>query len=151
MQLVRKYETLFIVRPETDDTILGRLQERLATALESKGGREIKFINWGKRKLSYEIDKHNKGVYLYYTFLGGLTTVAELERNLRNHDAVIRYQTVRLSELADIESYDLEAERRRAEALTPEREEDEEEIYLRRSNVDDDDDDVDTDDDDLGV
>jgi len=148
MQLVRKYETVMIVRPESDDTLLTRLQERLAGALESRGGTEIKFVNWGKRKLSYEIDKHNKGVYLYYAYLGGQATVAELERNLRNHDAVIRYQTVRLSELAPFDTYDVEVEKKRAESLTPEREEDEEELYLRRSNNDDDEDDDAADDDD---
>ena len=62
--------------------------------------------------------------------------VAECERQLRLSTEVLRYQTVRLSELDQFEAFDIEAERKRVEGLTPEREEDEEEQYLRRQSED---------------
>ena len=60
--------------------------------------------------------------------------VKELERQLRLAPDVIRYQTVRLSELAKLESFSIEEETKRVESLTPEREADEEEQYLRRAD-----------------
>ena len=55
-----------------------------------------------------------------------------MERQLEIAGDVIRYQTVRLSELQPLDSFNLDDERKRVESLTPEREEDEEEQYLRR-------------------
>jgi hypothetical protein len=60
--------------------------------------------------------------------------VKELERQLEISIDVIRYQTIKLTELQQLSDFDLENERKRVEALTPEREEDEEEQYLRRQD-----------------
>lgn len=130
--LVRLYETLFITRPEADADAVDKLHQRLLKSMEQLGGVEIKLVDWGKRKLAYEIAKTKKGNYWYFGFIAAPQYIKELERQLEIAGDVIRYQTVRLSELAPLESFNLDDERKRVESLTPEREEDEEEQYLRR-------------------
>ena len=130
--LVRMYETLFITRPETDADVVEKLHQRLLKAMEQLGGVELKLADWGKRKLAYEIARTKKGNYWYFGYIAAPTYVHEVERQLQISTDVIRYQTVRLSELAQLTDFDVEAEKKRVEGLTPEREEDEEEQYLRR-------------------
>ncbi len=132
--LVRMYETLFITRVDAEAEVAEKIHQRLLRALEAMGGNEIKLVDWGKRKLAYEIARQKKGNYWYFGYIADPQFVKECERQLRISNDVIRYQTVCLSKLKQLSEFDLEAERRRAEGLTPEREEDEEDQYLRRSD-----------------
>ncbi len=147
--LVRLYETLFITRVDAEAEAVEKLHQRLLKALETIGGVEIKLADWGKRKLAYEIAKNKKGNYWYFGYIANPQFVKELERQLRISNDVIRYQTVCLSNLAQLSDFDLENEKKRVEGLTPEREEDEEDQYLRRAEerklrrLDDEDDDMD--------
>lgn len=146
--LVRMYETLFITKVDVDAEAVEKIRQRLLKALETIGGVELKLVDWGKRKLAYEIAKQKKGNYWYFGFVANPKFIAEMERQLRISSDVIRYQTVALTDLKLLKDFDLEAEKKRVEGLTPDREEDEEEQYLRRSDdrrrrSDDDDDDGD--------
>ena len=132
--LVRLYETLFITQPEAETETVEKIRARLQKSMETTGGVELKLVDWGKRKLAYEIAKHKKGNYWYYGYVATPDFVKELERQLRLSPDVIRYQTIRLSELVKLETVNLEDERKRVDSLTPEREEDEEEQYLRRGD-----------------
>lgn len=133
MMLVRMYETIFITRPDLEADVIEKLHQRLLKALESIGGVELKLADWGKRKLAYEIDRQKKGNYWYFGYISKPAYVAECERQLKLSVDVLRFQTVVLSKLEQLPTFDLEIERKRVESLTPEREEDEEEQYLRRS------------------
>ncbi|RMG96841.1 MAG: 30S ribosomal protein S6 [Deltaproteobacteria bacterium] len=95
---MREYETVFIVRPELNQPKILDLAKRLVGVLDKAGGRVLKVDSWGTRILAYPIAHCRKGIYLYWRYLGGSDTVAEFERNLRNLDAVIRYQTVKIDE-----------------------------------------------------
>ncbi|MSQ81389.1 MAG: 30S ribosomal protein S6 [Myxococcales bacterium] len=132
--LVRMYETLFITRVDVDAEVAEKIHQRLVKSLEALGGAEIKLVDWGKRKLAYEIARQKKGNYWYFGYIADPQFVKECERQLRISNDVIRYQTVCLSKLKQLTDFDVEAERKRAESLTPEREEDEEDQYLRRSD-----------------
>jgi small subunit ribosomal protein S6 len=148
IMLVRMYETLFITKVDADAEVVEKIHQRLLKALETIGGVELKLVDWGKRKLAYEIAKQKKGNYWYFGYVANPKYVAELERQLRISSEILRYQTVSLTDLKQLTDFDLETEKKRVEGLTPEREEDEEEQYLRRSDdrrrrSDDDDDDGD--------
>jgi small subunit ribosomal protein S6 len=94
----REYETIFILRPDTNQEGIQAVNTRVRTVIEQKGGKLLKLDNWGKRKLAYEVAKQLKGIYLYWQYLGNAGTVEEIERNLRMLDAVIRYYTVKVDE-----------------------------------------------------
>jgi small subunit ribosomal protein S6 len=97
----REYETIFILRPDTNQEGIQTVNTRVRGVIDQMGGRLLKLDNWGKRKLAYEVKKQLKGIYLYWQYLGTAGTVEEIERNLRMLDAVIRYYTVKVDEDID--------------------------------------------------
>jgi len=108
MQLMREYETVAIVHPDTLEDGVHRFSHKTKDIVEKQGGTLIKVENWGKKKLSYEIKKENKGVYLYYRYLGSTGVVEELERTMRITDQVLRYQTVKVADGVDPASRTIE-------------------------------------------
>jgi small subunit ribosomal protein S6 len=94
----REYETIFILRPDTNQDGIHTVNTKIRTVIEGLGGRLLKLDNWGKRKLAYEVKKQLKGIYLYWQYLGTTGTVEEIERNLRMLDSVIRYYTVKVDQ-----------------------------------------------------
>ena len=50
---------------------------------------------WGLRDLAYEIEKERRGYYVLAEYTGTAVAVAELERNLKLSDAVLRFVSVR--------------------------------------------------------
>lgn len=94
----REYETIFILRPETNQEGITQVNTRVRGVIDGQGGRALKLDNWGKRKLAYEIKKQLKGIYMYWRYLGSTGLVEELERNLRMLDSVVRYYTVKVDE-----------------------------------------------------
>ena len=98
---LREYETIYILNPDTLNDKVADVNSKLKGIIEDQGGRVLKVDNWGKRRLSYEIAKQRKGIYLYWQYLGNPDIVAEFERNMRMLDSVIRYMTVKID--ADID------------------------------------------------
>lgn len=90
------YETIFIVNPNISDDDVNKTTEKMQEIVTREGGQILKVENWGKKKLSYEVKKQKKGTYAYFLYEAGPTLVAELERNLRLSDAVLKFLTVRL-------------------------------------------------------
>ncbi len=97
----REYETIFILRPDTNQEGITHVNSKVRQVIESMGGKTLKLDNWGKRKLAYEIKKQLKGIYMYWQFLATAGVVEEIERNLRMLDSVIRYYTVKVDEDVD--------------------------------------------------
>jgi len=97
----REYETIFILRPDTNQDGIQLVNTRVRSVIDQMGGKLLKLDNWGKRKLAYEVKKQLKGIYLYWQFLGTSGMVEEIERNLRMLDTVIRYYTVKVDEDVD--------------------------------------------------
>lgn len=106
-----KYETLLVAKPDITDEQIEELHVKLGKKLTERGGKEIAFQNWGKRKLAYEIKDNLKGVYLYYRYLGLGTVVGDIERMLSITEPVLRFISVSLSETIDAEAFDFEADR----------------------------------------
>ena len=90
----REYETIYILKPDIDADNAERIGSRLAEVVGREAGRLTKVESWGRRRLAYDIGKQRRGVYMYLKYLGGGKVVAEIERNLRLTDGVIKYQTV---------------------------------------------------------
>jgi small subunit ribosomal protein S6 len=95
------YETIFILRADIDSDASERAISRVVTAIEQGGGKLLKLESWGKRRLAYPIDKQRKGFYVYVRYLGYRGLVAELERNLRMLDTVMRYMTTQIRKNVD--------------------------------------------------
>jgi len=98
--VLNHYESIFILSPAIDEAESERVSQRMQEVVRSNGGEVAKVEKWGKRKLAYTVRKHKKGEYVLLYFTGGAATVAELERNFKMTDAVIKYMTVRLEKEA---------------------------------------------------
>jgi small subunit ribosomal protein S6 len=97
----REYETIYILRPTVDGATAEKIAERATDVIKRLDGQLTKLDNWGKRRLAYPIQKHSRGQFVHLKFVGYNDLVAELERNLRLLDDVIRFQTVLLTEQVD--------------------------------------------------
>lgn len=95
---MRKYETIFIAHPDLVEDEVKGLVEKTRGIIESLNGQLIKVEEWGRRKLAYKVKKVTKGYYVLVHFLGNGEVLAEIERNLRLWDGVLKYQSVRLDE-----------------------------------------------------
>ena len=101
--LLREYETIYILRPDlTDDEITG-VKEKVANIFSREEGHVLHQDVWGKKKLSYEIKKQPKGIYVHLSYLGGPATTNEIERNLRLMEPVLKYQTLRVAKDVDVD------------------------------------------------
>jgi len=131
---MREYETIYILRPDITNEVIGQVNARVRGVIEGGGGTLLKVDNWGKRKLAYEVQKQMKGIYLFFSYLGTACLVEEVERNLRLIDAVIRYYSVKMAENVDPATRTPEVtEESFAKAATPGP--DEEEIATGQANL----------------
>jgi small subunit ribosomal protein S6 len=96
-----EYETTLILRPDVGGEAVESTLDRVREVMRVGGGKLLSINHWGKKKLAYDIAKHSRGIYVHTHFLGGSSLVAELERNMRISDNVIRYLTVRLDDNVD--------------------------------------------------
>ncbi len=90
---MRKYETIFVLRPDLEEEAKNAMIEKFTGIINSDG--EVTNIDeWGKRKLAYEIEKIREGYYVLVDFVANADLPAELERNYKISDDVLRYIVV---------------------------------------------------------
>ena len=106
----REYETIYVLRSDVDAETAERVQGRVSDALDREQGRLVKVESWGRRKLAYPIGKQRKGVYVYLKYVGGGGLVAEVERNLKLQDAVVKFMTVQTADVVDLGTLQVDPE-----------------------------------------
>ncbi len=106
----REYETIYILRPDVDNETAEKVVDRARDVVKRLSGTLTKLDNWGKRRLAYPIQKNTRGIFVYLKYVGFGDLVAELERNLRLLDEVVRFQTVLLREDIDPATVEVDPE-----------------------------------------
>ena len=91
---MRNYEVVLIVHPDLDDTALQGVVERVQGWITGSGGTIDKVDQWGKRRLAYSIRKQREGQYVYMESQFAPTFTAELERNMRLLEPIMRYSII---------------------------------------------------------
>jgi small subunit ribosomal protein S6 len=94
----RSYEIVFIINPDAEDAEVMRLTEAAQKIITDQGGTIVKTEMMGKRRLAYEINHKNDGIYVLLEVEGSGREIAEFERRMRVNDRVLRYMTVRVDE-----------------------------------------------------
>lgn len=75
-------------------------------AILEKNGAEIAAVeNVGIRELAYEIEKCKRGYYYVIYFKGNPSGIAEIERNYRNNENVIRFIFIKYESKKEIVSW----------------------------------------------
>lgn len=95
---MRKYEMMFIVRPDTSEEDLDKLVTQMEGVVSGAGGKIEKAEKMGRRRLAYRVQGFREGHYVLFTLEGGGDTVKEFERRLRVTDTVIKFLAVRIDE-----------------------------------------------------
>lgn len=91
---MQNYEVMFIVNPDLGDEALAAIVEKFKNLLETQATLES-FNEWGKRKLAYPINYITNGYYVLATFNSETDFPAELERNFKITEGVLRYLVLR--------------------------------------------------------
>ena len=134
--MLREYETLYHAKPDATEERLAKLQERVTKVVKASEGTLFGFDDWGTRKLAYDIAKNQRAHTILIGFAGPGKVVAEVERELRLDDVVLRYMTQRLGDDVDPESKKKEFLARIAKARRSESEDESSERVDKRPSVD---------------
>lgn len=94
---MNKYESVVIINPNVDEEGTKALVQRFSDLINSDGKLE-KAEELGKRKLAYEVKKNKEGYYVIFHFEANTSLIAELERNYRITDEVIKFMTIKVEE-----------------------------------------------------
>ena len=95
MSNLLKYDVIYILDPNAnvdEQTAVATKVEQIVT--EHKGT-ALKKDDWGKRRLAYLVQKHREGHYIFFHLSVSPDTVAEITRNLRLMEKVIKFSVVK--------------------------------------------------------
>ncbi len=90
------YEHVFLARQDLSQAQVDALAEGATKIVEELKGKVIRTETWGLRTLTYKIQKNRKAHFVMLDIESGGDAIAELERQTRLNEDVIRYMTVRV-------------------------------------------------------
>ncbi|MCE9625610.1 MAG: 30S ribosomal protein S6 [Deltaproteobacteria bacterium] len=95
---MREYETIYVLKPDLPADQVKTIQEKLSDIITKAQGHLLHHVDWGKRRMAYQVEKFAQAQYLYLQYLDQGASVAELERILKYDDRVLKFLTVKLQE-----------------------------------------------------
>ncbi len=95
----RDYEVTFIVRIEGTDDQINEVVDQAKNWVEADGASKVNKIDrWGRRKLTYEIERQREGYYVLFDATVDAKHMEELERNFTLSSQILRHLVVRKDE-----------------------------------------------------
>ncbi|MCO4319757.1 30S ribosomal protein S6 [Phyllobacterium sp. 21LDTY02-6] len=92
------YEHVFLARQDISQQQVDALVEQYKGIIETNGGTVGRIESWGLRALTYRINKNRKAYYSLLNITAPAAAIAELERQQRINEDVLRFMTVRVDE-----------------------------------------------------
>ncbi|MFD1362657.1 30S ribosomal protein S6 [Lentibacillus salinarum] len=92
---MRKYEIMYIIRPDMEEEAQSNLIERFSNVLTDNGAEIDKVDEKGKRRLAYEINDYRDGYYVVINFSGDENAINEFDRQAKFTDDIIRHMAIR--------------------------------------------------------
>ncbi len=92
------YENIVILDASLNDENLESAEKRIIETIEKSEGEILKHEKWGLKKLGYEINKHEKGFYIFFIFRSPSTAIKTLENFFKVFDPVFKYMVIKLGE-----------------------------------------------------
>lgn len=92
---MRKYELMYIIRPNIEEEAKKALVERFNEILTSNGAEIVEAKDWGKRRLAYEINDLREGFYQIVKVNADSTAINEYIRLANISEDIIRHIAVR--------------------------------------------------------
>jgi small subunit ribosomal protein S6 len=94
---MRHYEIVFIVHPDQSEQVPGMV-ERYRSMVLSKGGKVHRLEDWGRRQMTYPIQKMHKAHYVLMNIECNNESLDEIEHAFKFNDAVLRHMTLQMTE-----------------------------------------------------
>jgi small subunit ribosomal protein S6 len=91
---LKRYEVIAIVKSDLTEEDIIAIMEKSSNIITERKGVIAKAEKWGKRRLAYEINKQKDGFYFFIDYAGDGSIVAEMERNFKIDDRVLKFMTV---------------------------------------------------------
>ena len=107
------YESVFIARQDISAGQVDTLADEMEKLISDNGGSVARREYWGLRNLAYRIRKNRKGHYVLMNIDAPHPAVAEMERQMRLHDDVVRFMTLRVDALDEAPSVMMQAKEER--------------------------------------
>jgi len=95
--MMNKYESVVIVNPNLEEESIKNLVKKFSDLINTDG-KVTSVEEMGKRKLAYEIKKLKEGFYVVLKFEAKPELIAELERNYRITDEVMKFMVIKEEE-----------------------------------------------------
>ena len=95
------YEHVFLARQDASPQQVEELTTQMTGIVEQAGGKVTKTENWGLRSLTYRMNKNRKAHFVLLNIDAPSSAIAEIERQERISEDVIRYLSVRVEEHED--------------------------------------------------
>lgn len=92
---MNKYEVLYIINASLDDSAKDAIIEKFSNLVTVSGGAVESVDKWGVKKFAYEMEFKSEGYYVLMNFTAEASLPAEMERQMRISDDVIRYLVIR--------------------------------------------------------
>jgi len=116
-----QYELMVILDPEIDERQVGTNLDKFLKVITNEGGSIDNIDIWGRRRLAYEIQKKNEGIYAVVNFTATSEATQERDRQLKLNEQIMRTKVLRAEEAmamvaAEKERSDAKAARKAAKA-----------------------------------
>lgn len=92
---MRAYELMVILDPDLEERTVQPSLDTYLNVVRNDGGTVENVDIWGRRRLSYEIDKKAEGIYAVVSLQAEPATIKELDRQLTLNESVLRTKVIR--------------------------------------------------------
>ena len=95
---MNKYEVMFIVKPDLEESLIKKEAETLKKVLTDKKSKIVEEKAMGQKELAYEIDKYNNGYYFLYFIESNNEAINEFDRIARINENILRHLIIRIDD-----------------------------------------------------
>ena len=93
------YEHIFLARQDVTSQQVEAMVDTYKDVIQQNGGTVEKTEMWGVKSLAYRIKKNRKAHFTMFNISAPATAVAEMERQMRISEDILRFMTIRVDEL----------------------------------------------------
>jgi small subunit ribosomal protein S6 len=92
------YEHVFLARQDISSQQVESLVDHFKSVVAENGGEVGKVEYWGLKSIAYRLRKNRKAHYALMNITAPGDAIAEMERQMRINEDVLRYLTIRVDE-----------------------------------------------------
>ncbi len=95
---MNKYEIMFIVKPDLEETAIKKEADNLKKVLVDHKAKIVEEKAMGQRELAYEIKKYKNGYYFLFVIEAEPEATKEFDRLARINENLLRHLIVRVDD-----------------------------------------------------